>query len=58
MARYRKDVSSNRQYYFVLIAANHEIIGTSEMYTTGRWRDRGIDAVARIAKDAPVENLT
>jgi uncharacterized protein YegP (UPF0339 family) len=55
--RYRKETSSNRQYYFVLVAPNHEIIGTSETYTTGRWRDRGIEAVARIARDAPVENL-
>ena len=58
MARYRKGISSNHQYYFVLTAPNHEIIGTSETYTTERWSNGGIEAVKRIAKDAPVENLS
>lgn len=39
--------SKNGQFYFNLKAANGEIIGTSEMYTTKGACDNGIDAVKR-----------
>ena len=37
---------------FNLCAANHEIIGTSERYTTAYGRDRGIEAVKQYAPKA------
>ena len=56
--RYKRLTSSNDQYYFNLTAANHEIIGTSEMYTTEEARDNGIEAVKRDAPNAPTEDMT
>lgn len=55
---YERKTASNGQYYFNLKAANHEIIGTSEMYTTQSARDNGIDSVKRNAPIAPIEDLT
>lgn len=57
-SRYRRHVSSNSQYYFVLTAANGEIIGTSETYVTQQGRENGIAAVKRDAPIATVEDLT
>lgn len=56
--RYRRRTSANDQFYFVLVAANGEVIGVSETYTTERRRDEGIEAVKRIAPDAPIEDTT
>jgi uncharacterized protein YegP (UPF0339 family) len=44
-ARYDRRTASNGQFYFVLKAANGEIIGTSEMYQTTQGRETGIQAV-------------
>ena len=56
--RYKREESDDEQYYFNLVAANGEIIGTSEMYTTEQARDSGIEAVKKVAPDAPTEDLT
>ena len=50
--RYEKKVSVKKQPYFVLKAANHEIIGTSEMYTSESARDGGIASVVANAPNA------
>lgn len=55
---YDRRTATNNQYYFVLKAANGEIIGTSELYTTREARENGIEAVKDTAPDAPVEDLT
>jgi uncharacterized protein YegP (UPF0339 family) len=57
-ARYWRKTAADGQFYFTLVAANGEVIGTSEMYTTERRRDDGIEAVKRTAPDAPVEDIT
>lgn len=57
-SRYERKSASNGQYYFVLKAANGEIIGISEMYTTSQSRDNGIEAVKRDAPNAPTEDLS
>lgn len=57
-SRYDDEISSNGQYYFNLKAANGEIIGTSEMYTTRAARDNGKEAVKDDAPDAEIEDLT
>ena len=44
--------------YFVLKAVNHEVISTSEMYKTGASMENGIEAVMRVAPEAPVEDET
>jgi hypothetical protein len=43
--RYENRVSVNNEPYFVLKAANSEIIGTSEMYSSKQARDTGIASV-------------
>lgn len=56
--RYNRETSSNGKYYFVLTAANHEVIGRSEMYERTQSREKGIEAVKRVAADAPVEDTS
>jgi len=55
---FEKRESKNGHPYFVLKAANHQIIGTSEMYEGGvAGRDNGIDSVARNAPTAKIVDL-
>lgn len=54
--RYERNTASNGKFYFNLTAANKQVIGTSQMYTTDRARDNGIEAVKENAPDAPVED--
>ena len=56
-ARYEKKPSSDGKFYFVLKAGNHEVIGTSQMYTSATSRDDGIEAVKRTAPSAPTADL-
>lgn len=53
-SRYQRLIANNGQYYFNLKAANGEIIGTSQMYTTIYNRENGISAVKNNAPDASV----
>src|SRR5690349_16990820 len=43
--RYEKKTASNGKAFFNLKAANHQIIGTSQMYATEATRDEGIASV-------------
>lgn len=52
-ARYDKRVATNGLPYFVLKAANGEIIGTSETYSSTTARDNGIAWVKVNAPGAP-----
>jgi hypothetical protein len=51
--RYDRRKSIDGQDYFVLKAANHEVIGQSEMYRSAAALENGILAVIRVAGDAP-----
>ncbi len=44
-ARYERKESSHGKFMFNLKAANHQIIGTSQMYETTQSRDKGIESV-------------
>jgi uncharacterized protein YegP (UPF0339 family) len=57
-ARYARRVSTNEQHYFVLLAANGEPIGTSELYASQAGMESGIASVKHHAPNAPVRNLT
>jgi hypothetical protein len=46
------------QYYFVLQAENNEIIARSEMYKAKASAINGIEAIKRIAGDAPINDTT
>jgi uncharacterized protein len=51
---YVKRESTAGEAYFVLRAANHQVIGTSEMYASKQVRDKGIEAVKAAAPTAIV----
>lgn len=53
--QYDRLVAKNGQHYFNLKAANHQIIGTSEMYVSKQGRDNGIESVKTNAPLAEIE---
>jgi uncharacterized protein YegP (UPF0339 family) len=57
-SRYERKVAKNGQFFFNLEAANHEVIGKSEMYKSKRSRDHGISVIKRIARTAPTDDTT
>lgn len=57
-ARYEKKVARNGQFYFTLKAANHQVVGTSETYTTATSRDRGIESVRSNGVSTTIDDLT
>jgi uncharacterized protein len=57
-ARYERKETKNGQHMFNLKAANHEIIGTSESYTTKEARDHGIESVKANAPAAETHDLS
>ncbi|GAB4521288.1 MAG: YegP family protein [Amphiplicatus sp.] len=57
-ARFEKKTSSSGKPYFVLKAANHEVIGTSEMYESDAACENGIKSVMNNAPGAAVEDQT
>lgn len=57
-ARYERLVASNDKPYFNLKAANHQVIGTSQMYASTASRDGGIESVKSNGSTATVKDLT
>jgi uncharacterized protein len=57
-AHYERKSAKNGQPMFNLKAANHEVIGTSETYTTDASRDNGIASVKKNAPKATVDDQT
>jgi uncharacterized protein len=58
-ALYESKESSNGKYYFNLLAANQQVIGSSQMYESKSGRDNGIGAVKRAAEAAKgIEDTT
>jgi len=55
---YERKQTQKGQSMFNLKAANNQVIGTSESYSSTAARDAGIEAVKRDAPDAPVEDLS
>ena len=55
--RFEQREAANGQPYFVLKAANGEIIGHSEQYTSGQGLENGIASVQKNAPEARVEDL-
>jgi len=52
--RYSRNQASSGRFYFNLKAANHQVIGSSQMYSTTSARDAGIHAVK---KNGPNTNI-
>ncbi|HRC84029.1 MAG TPA: YegP family protein [Thermoanaerobaculia bacterium] len=56
--RYNRQNSSDERFYFTLEAANYQVIGTSQMYTTSQSRDKGIESVKANGVSAEVRDRT
>lgn len=57
-ARYERKTSDNGKFHFNLKAANHQVIGSSQMYESESGRDNGIESVKNNAPDAAVDDQT
>lgn len=53
--RYERKTATDGQAFFNLVAANKQVIGTSEMYTSEAARDKGIASVKSNGPVAEVE---
>lgn len=56
--RYERKTATNGKFYFTLKAANHQVIGTSEMYETEAGREKGIASVKNNGTSTTVKDLT
>ncbi|HYQ93186.1 MAG TPA: YegP family protein [Candidatus Competibacteraceae bacterium] len=56
--RFEQRDAAHGQPYFVLKAANREIIGHSKLYSSGQGLEKGIASVQQNAPAAQVEDLT
>lgn len=57
-ARYVRKKSTNGKAYFVLRAKNHQVIGKSQMYNSGKGMESGIKSVRKNARKAKLVDLT
>lgn len=56
--RYERKTSSNGKWFFNLLAANGQVIGTSEMYESESGRENGIASVKANAPGADTVDET
>ncbi|MCK6964532.1 YegP family protein [Enterobacter bugandensis] len=56
--RYELKDASNGKFYFNLRAANHQVIGTSQMYTTRQSRETGIASVKTNGSSTMIKDKT
>lgn len=56
--RYERKETSSGKYMFNLKAANHQVVGTSQSYTSAASRDNGIESVKTNAPDAQIDDQT
>jgi uncharacterized protein YegP (UPF0339 family) len=56
--RYERKTANNGKAYFVLKAANHQIIGNSQMYASDSSRDAGIESVKANGPTKTVKDST
>ena len=57
-SNFEKKSAKDDRFYFVLHAANKQIIGNSQMYTTTSARDKGIQSVHGNATQADIIDQT
>lgn len=57
-ARYELKEASNGKFFFNLKAANHQVIGTSQMYVSEATRATGIASVKANGPSTTVKDLT
>ena len=56
--RFEKKTASNGKPYFTLKAANHQVIGTSQLYASASARDAGIESVQKNGPVGTIKDLT
>ena len=56
--RYDKKTATNGKEYFNLKAGNHQVIGTSQLYTSTAARDAGIESVQKNGPASTIKDLT
>ncbi|QCT22512.1 DUF1508 domain-containing protein [Jejubacter calystegiae] len=56
--RYEKKEASNGKLFFNLKAANHQVIGTSQMYASPQSRETGIASVKSNGSSEKIKDLT
>jgi uncharacterized protein YegP (UPF0339 family) len=56
--RYERKVDKSGAPFFNLKAGNHEVIGTSESYSSTSARETGIESVKKNAPDAALQDNT
>ncbi|MCJ8161696.1 YegP family protein [Acinetobacter zhairhuonensis] len=56
--RYERLTASNGKPYFNLKAANHQVIGTSQFYSSEQSRDKGIESVKNNGSVETIKDLT
>lgn len=54
----KSDKNTSQPYYFVLKAANHEVIAKSEMYRSKQNALNGIESVQKNGSSTDVRDLT
>jgi uncharacterized protein len=57
-ARYERKVAKDDESYFVLLAANKEVIGRSQLYKSKESLEKGIASVKKNGPVAPIKDLT
>ena len=56
--RFERRESKNGAPYFVVLAANNQVIGQSELYSSGEAMENGIESVKNNGPGAGVDDLT
>lgn len=56
--RYEKKTSANGKYHFNLKAANHQVIGSSQLYASEQTRETGIASVKNNGSSQTLKDLT
>ncbi len=57
-ARYERKEGANGKHHFNLKAANHQVIGSSQMYESASGMEGGIESVKNNAPDATLDDQT
>lgn len=57
-SKYERLTAKNGKPYFNLKAANHQIIGTSQLYANEQSRDHGIESVKTNGPSTHIKDLT
>ncbi len=56
--RYALNTSANGKAYFNLRAGNHQVIGTSQMYSSTAARDAGVESVKANGSSTTIKDKT